>query len=333
MQNLDDDDWLIDDDEQPAMAAGLAAQPPWRVLVVDDDADVHAVTRLALRNVSFQGRGLELFSAHSAAEGLRLLEDTADIALVLLDVVMETEDAGLVLARRIREELGNHLVRVVLRTGQPGQAPEQRVIIDYDIHDYKAKTELTTQRLFTAVISALRAYETLTVLERSRGSLARILAGGSDLYQAAYEGVSLRQFAAGVLNQVNAVLDVGAGGMLCVMAGEGGKPAVLAATGAWAELAAAPLPAAHPLQPAFERAWRERRSQYEDGATVLWVHTQQQQGVCIAVAPPLPLAPIQRDLLELYGQRIAGAFDNQYLFGRLRGGEAPADGAVDVARH
>ena len=144
-----------------------AYQRPWRVLVVDDDADVHAVTRLALRNVSFKGRELELFSAYSGAEGFRLLRDTADIALVLLDVVMETEDAGLILARRIREELDNQTVRVVLRTGQPGQAPEQRVIIDYDINDYKAKTELTTQRLFTAVISALRAYETLTMLERA----------------------------------------------------------------------------------------------------------------------------------------------------------------------
>jgi CheY-like chemotaxis protein len=334
MENLDDDDWLIDDDDQPAAGAGLAPLLPWRVLVVDDDADVHAVTRLALRNVSFQERGLELYSAYSATEGLRLLEDTADIALVLLDVVMETEDAGLVLARRIREELGNHLVRVVLRTGQPGQAPEQRVIIDYDIHDYKAKTELTTQRLFTAVISALRAYETLTMLERSRASLARILADGSNLYPAAYQSTSLGDFAAAVLSQVSAVLDVGAVGMLCVMADDSGEPGVLAATGAYAQAGGpAPLAAAHPLRAAFERAWRERRSQYEDGATVLLVRTQQQRRVCIAVAPALPLAPIQRDLLELYGQRIAAAFDNQYLFDQLRSaGATPADVAGNAPR-
>ena len=125
MDATDDDDWLIDDDADAALAPVRAqpAQRPWRVLVVDDDADVHAVTRLALRNLSFRGRELELLSAHSAAEGFRMLRDSADIALVLLDVVMETEDAGLVLVRRIREELGNHTVRVVLRTGQPGQSP------------------------------------------------------------------------------------------------------------------------------------------------------------------------------------------------------------------
>jgi response regulator RpfG family c-di-GMP phosphodiesterase len=318
MDDPDDEDWLIDDDaealEQGASHAA-AMQRPWRVLVVDDDADVHAVTRLALRNVSFKGRELELFSAYSAAEGFRLLRDTADIALVLLDVVMETEDAGLVLARRIREELGNHTVRVVLRTGQPGQAPEQRVIIDYDINDYKAKTELTTQRLFTAVISALRAYETLTMLERSRAGLAKILAGATNLYQAG----SLREFASGVLGQVSAVLDVGADGMLGVMAADSGEPVVLAATGGFAALAGEPqLPPDHPLRPVFERALREQSSQYDPDASVMLIHTQQQQRVCIAVTPPLPMAQVQRDLLELYCQRIASAFDNQYLFDQLK---------------
>lgn len=328
----DDDDWLIDDDAAVLSAgASPAAAPlrPWRVLVVDDDADVHAVTRLALRNVSFGGRELELFSAYSAAEGFNLLRDTANIALVLLDVVMETEDAGLVLARRIREELGNHTVRVVLRTGQPGQAPEQRVIIDYDIHDYKAKTELTTHRLFTAVISALRAYETLVMLERSRAVLARLLAGATSLYQAVNNGGSLREFAAGVLGQVTAVLDVGADGMLCVMAADGGEPALLAASGVFASLAdMAQLPPGHALGPAFERALREGCSQYGEDATVLLVPTQQQRRACIAVVPPLAVAPIQRDLLELFGQRIAAAFDNHYLFNQLRtirqaAGEAP----------
>jgi response regulator RpfG family c-di-GMP phosphodiesterase len=316
MDDLDDDDWLIEDDDavQPGASEAPALQRPWRVLVVDDDADVHAVTRLALRNVSFKDRELELFSAYSAADGFRLLRDTADIALVLLDVVMETEDAGLVLARRIREELDNQTVRVVLRTGQPGQAPEQRVIVDYDINDYKAKTELTTQRLFTAVVSALRAYETLTMLERSRAGLAKILAGATNLYQAG----SLREFASGVLAQVSAVLGVGADGMLCVMASDSGEPAVLAATGAFAALAVeAQLPPGHPLRPTLDCALREQANQYGKGATVLSIRTRQQQRLCIAVTPPLPMAPMQRDLLELYCQRIASAFDNQYLFDQL----------------
>ncbi len=316
---LDDDDWLLEDDEPPGALPGAGGERPWRVLIVDDDPDVHAVTRLALRNVSFKGRELELFSAHSGAEGFTMLRDTPDIALVLLDVVMETEDAGLVLARRIREELGNHTVRVVLRTGQPGQAPEQRVIIDYDINDYKAKTELTTQRLFTAVISALRAYESLTMLERSRVGLGNMLAGVTNLHHPG----SLREFASGVLVQVSAVLGIGGDGMLCVMAVQGREPAVLAATGVWAGLAVSgKLPLEEPLRPAILRALADHHTENSPLGTVLPIKTQQQQRVGIAVCPPLAVADIQRELLELYCQRIAAAFDNQYLFEQVKRTEA-----------
>ncbi len=316
-QTAADDNWLIDEDEDVGAGPVQAAidQRLWRVLIVDDDVDVHAVTRLALRNVSFKGRELELFSAYSGQEAYQILRDTPDIALVLLDVVMETDDAGLILARRIREELNNHIVRVVLRTGQPGQAPEQRVIIEYDINDYKAKTELTTQKLFTTVISALRAYESLMMLERSRIGLGKILAGATNLYHVH----SLREFASGVLNQVSAILDVGADGVLCVMDAGGGKPYVVAATGGYAPLADnEDMPPAHPLLPTITKAFTEKHSQFEHPANVLFIHTEEGRELAISVTPPWPLAAIQRDLLEVFCQRIAAAFDNLYMFGQLR---------------
>ena len=315
--NAADDNWLIDEDEEEPASPGLGApdQRLWRVLIVDDDVDVHAVTRLALRNVSFKGRELELFSAYSGREAYDILRDTPDIALVLLDVVMETDDAGLLLARRIREELHNSIVRVVLRTGQPGQAPEQRVIIEYDINDYKAKTELTTQKLFTTVISALRAYESLNMLERSRIGLGKILAGATNLYQIH----SLREFASGVLNQVSAILDVGADGVLCLMQGDTGATTVVAATGGYAPLADnEQMPTSHPLWPTISKAFAEKKSQFEHPANVLFIHTQENREVAISVTPPWPLAQIQRDLLEVFCQRIAAAFDNLYIFGQLR---------------
>jgi response regulator RpfG family c-di-GMP phosphodiesterase len=312
-----DDNWLLEEDEeekQPALA-GSPEQRLWRVLIVDDDQDVHAVTRLALRNVSFKGRELELYSAYSGREAFEILRDTPDIALVLLDVVMETDDAGLLLARRIREELHNSIVRVVLRTGQPGQAPEQRVIIEYDINDYKAKTELTTQKLFTTVISALRAYESLNMLERSRIGLGKILAGATNLYQIH----SLREFASGVLNQVSAILDVGADGVLCLMQVDTGDTTVVAATGGYAPLAESErMPDSHPLWPTIRKAFEEKKSQFEHPANVLYIHTQENRDVLISVTPPWPLAQIQRDLLEVFCERIAAAFDNLYMFGQLR---------------
>jgi response regulator RpfG family c-di-GMP phosphodiesterase len=315
--NAADDNWLLDEDDDVAPVPDLGSpdQRHWRVLIVDDDVDVHAVTRLALRNVSFKGRELELFSAYSGREAYDILRDTPDIALVLLDVVMETDDAGLLLARRIREELHNTLVRVVLRTGQPGQAPEQRVIIEYDINDYKAKTELTTQKLFTTVISALRAYESLYMLERSRIGLGKILDGATNLYQIH----SLREFASGVLNQVSAILDVGADGVLCVMQGDTGLTTVVAATGGYAALAdSEQMPTTHHLWPTIAKAFAEKKSQFDHPANVLFIHTRDNREVAISVTPPWPLAPIQRDLLEVFCQRIAAAFDNLYMYGQLR---------------
>lgn len=137
------------------------AAPRWKIAIIDDDPAVHDGTRFALHNFQLRGRGLELLSAHSAAEGRELLRLHPDTAVVFLDVVMETDEAGLDLVRVIREELKNEAVRIILRTGQPGQAPEQRIVVDYDINDYKAKTELTAEKLFTSLTAALRGYEQL----------------------------------------------------------------------------------------------------------------------------------------------------------------------------
>ncbi|MDP2715768.1 PP2C family protein-serine/threonine phosphatase [Rheinheimera sp.] len=146
-------------------------QASWTVLIVDDDVEIHQITKLALRDFNFQQHKLNFISAYSAAEARDILAAQHDIALILLDVVMETDDAGLTLVRYIRETLHNDLVRIILRTGQPGQAPEQRVVQDYDINDYRAKTELTVQRLNTSVVSALRSYVAIEQLAQLNASL------------------------------------------------------------------------------------------------------------------------------------------------------------------
>lgn len=163
--------WLINDELADAQPDIPADHEPWRILIVDDDVDVHVVTKFSLRNVSFKGRPLNFLHAYSGKEGFNILRDTPDVALVLLDVVMETEYAGLTLARQIRGELGNHLVRIVLRTGQSGQAMEQSVIVDYDVNDYRTKTDLTTQKLFTTVISSLRSYDSMLEAARNHDAL------------------------------------------------------------------------------------------------------------------------------------------------------------------
>lgn len=158
--------WMIEDEVPAAEDAALAAPAPWKVLIVDDDVDVHVVTKFSLSNAVFMGRRLSFLHAYSGHEALQMLRQHEDVALVLLDVIMETTDAGLRVATRIRDELHNALVRIVLRTGQPGQALEHGIILDYDINDFWCKTDLTTRKLFTTVIASLRGYHSLLEAQR-----------------------------------------------------------------------------------------------------------------------------------------------------------------------
>jgi CheY-like chemotaxis protein len=148
---------------------------PWNILIVDDEPGVHDVTKLVLGNFRFEQRPLKFFHAYSGAEARTLLKDIPDLALVLLDVVMEHETAGLDLVKHIRADLQNHFVRIVLRTGQPGQAPEQDVIANYDINDYKDKTELTAQKLYTTLYATLRAYRDVMIIEQQKRGLERVI--------------------------------------------------------------------------------------------------------------------------------------------------------------
>src|SRR3954462_1740302 len=122
----EEDDFLtLIEDEQGEIEAPSAG---WKIAVIDDDPAVHDGTRFALYDYSLNGQGLEILSARSAAEGRELMRKHQNVAVILLDVVMETDDAGLRLVDYIRNELKNETVRIILRTGQPGQAPERRVI-------------------------------------------------------------------------------------------------------------------------------------------------------------------------------------------------------------
>ncbi len=167
-------DELILASEQSTMVTQdsvTTAKNTWKVLIVDDEEEIHVVTRLALHDFSFGGRHLEFVSAYSGEQARQMIQDNPDTAIILLDVVMETDSAGLDVARFIRQDIGNHFVRIILRTGQPGLAPERRVLKVYDINDYRAKTELTQDRLFSVIYTALSSYRDLIALARSRHQL------------------------------------------------------------------------------------------------------------------------------------------------------------------
>ncbi len=179
--------------------------PPWKVLIIDDEPDIHAITRLNLKNFEFAGKQIEFLQAMSGREAKQILETEKDIAVAFVDVVMETDDAGLRLVEYIREELQNSMMRLIIRTGQPGAAPERLVVDQYDIDDYKDKTELTAQKLYTTIRSALKSYRDLTTINNNRKGLEKILDAASGFYQPQ----SLGNFFDGVLTQLIGLCNLG----------------------------------------------------------------------------------------------------------------------------
>jgi diguanylate cyclase (GGDEF)-like protein len=188
--NLHDDLLFLDDQETPSDLPKDEGR--WKILVVDDERQVHEVTRLALKNFKFEDKPLEIISAYSGQEAQVILTQHPDTAVLLLDVVMETKYAGLDLVKHIRESLNNLFVRIILRTGQPGEAPEISIIKDYDINDYKTKTELTQQKLFSSLVTAIRAYRDIVTVEDARQEISVLNERLQNFNQALEEKVSLR---------------------------------------------------------------------------------------------------------------------------------------------
>jgi len=166
-----DDLFFTEESDYISESTGTKSDYNWKVLVVDDEEDVHTVTHMALDGFELQNKFIKFIDAYSAAEAKKILRETPDIAIVLLDVVMESNNAGLELIKFIREEINNHFTRIILRTGQPGEAPERDIIRAYQINDYKTKTELTSDKLFTAVLASLRTYEAMVMIDSYRHNL------------------------------------------------------------------------------------------------------------------------------------------------------------------
>ena len=190
---------------------------PWKVLVVDDEPDVRQLTVLNLRGFEFQRRGLQIIEADSAADAKVKLAAHPDIAVALIDVVMETDDAGLKLVEHIRQERKNTLMRLIIRTGQPGMAPERYVIDNYDIDDYRDKTELTVQKLYTTVRLAIKGYRDLQTIELNRQGLSRILDVTPELYDLHRD--KLEEYFRGVLTQLIGICKLGQSGMISTIDG------------------------------------------------------------------------------------------------------------------
>lgn len=291
---------------------------PWKILIADDDPEIHAVTKLALSDLQLEGRELTFFHAYSGEQTLEILSTEKNIAMVLLDVVMEQDDSGLRAVQHIREDLGNEEIRIVLRTGQPGYAPEEAVITTYDINDYKTKTELTRNKLLTTVVSALRSYRQIRTINQSRHGLEKIIRAAANLM----ERHSIINFSEGVVTQLASLLGMSPEGLLCVKAEQDELDStiiILGAAGHYASAIQQPLDSIdnQEVMAAVKRCLAAHKHVYLEQATVFYIEAKGLHAAAY-LDSHRALELIDHQLLEVFLANIAIGFENVNLFEELK---------------
>ena len=286
-------------------------QATCKVLIVDDEQEVHSVTKTVLNRFVFEGKSLELLSAYSGEEAISILKEHDDIQLVLLDVVMESDDAGLVVAKRIREELKQRKIRIVLRTGQPGSALEQEVIDNYDINDYKEKTELTSKKLYTTVISSLRAYRDIDIIDHNRKALEKILEASKTIFKLK----SFYSFVEGALSQMTSLLNFDGhifetetnNGFFATLTGEEFK--LIASTKLFEGRKDSKILTIEALS-LLNKAYQTKNSFFEDDSYIAYFEATNGKILFLYIEGCSKLSDVDRDFLEVFSSNISIAFEN-----------------------
>ncbi|RXF00452.1 response regulator [Pseudoalteromonas sp. PS5] len=311
------DDFLFSD--EPADVVEPEKVGTWKVIIVDDEPEVHAVTKLALSDFEFQNKRLEFISAYSGEEAKKVVDSHPDAAVVLLDVVMESDDAGLQVAKYIREVAKNNHIRIILRTGQPGQAPERQVIVNYDINDYKSKTELTAQKLFTVVMSSLRSYRDILAIDQSRQGLEKIIKASRDIFATH----SIESFIEGVLQQLTSLLGTVDQAMYATSLAAGKEAGqsndqlvVFAGRGEFESSEGKPIAEvlSSDQMDACRKALQEKDIVYKDNYLFAYCSSDYNHASMLFVSGiPEFLTETQRHLIDIFAQNMQLAYENVQL--------------------
>ncbi|MBI3728093.1 MAG: DUF3369 domain-containing protein, partial [Burkholderiales bacterium] len=321
IHSSEDDLVFLDEPDSDETAATSRPAQTWRIMIIDDDPDVHSATTFALGSLEIQHRALSFLHAYSAAEARDILKNETDIAIILLDVVMEQEDAGLQLVSHIRKTLNLTDVRIILRTGQPGYAPEIDAIRDYDINDYKTKSELTRTKLYTAVTSAIRSYEQICAISASRRGLEMIIHASTELM--ALQG--LQNFAAGVLVQIAGLLGLNTEGFVCArqvpveLQDDSDDLYIIATTNMYLGSLNRPLEqlSNHATGDIVKRSLEAHQSIFEPESTALYFNNVAQKDFTLYLNTGLHLNEMDKRLLGVFCGNVSVGLDNVMLTSRL----------------
>ncbi len=306
------DDFLFSEEQLEENNIETEEPEYWHILVVDDEEDIHQVTKLVLAGFTFENKGLRFYDAYSAAEAKEFLKKDIPFSVALVDVVMETNHAGLELIQYIRDEIENHDIRLILRTGQPGEAPEEAIIRDYDINDYKNKTELTAIKIKTLLYSALRAHRDIQIIDRHKHGLEQIINASANFLKCD----SVHEFASTILSHVTNVMGINDTQIYCAAAVNlQSSPAkdfqLLAASGV------GPTPQQNTIPDEVKNLFidaHERKSSLKTSNDYIgYFPTKAGLETMLYVHKGSKLQATEHQLLEFYANNIALAYDNLKL--------------------
>jgi len=308
--------------EELVDAPVISANRVWRIAIVDDDDDVHQATKFAMLDANICGRRLEFLHAFSNQEARALFSRYTDIAVILLDVVMETEHAGLELVGYIRDILKWHDTRIILRTGQPGYAPEEDAIRDYDINDYKTKSELTRKKLLTTLTASIRSYDLIKTIEASRRGLHQIITSGASF--AVEQGI--QTFASGVITQLAALCGVPSEGLICAQAdnlsidGKAAHFSVIASAGQYSNLMNSSIEelANDRIRESLKKVLITGKSLIEENAMTLYFSGHGNRPMAAFIDLPHKLSEVDHQLLEIFCFNFGACLDNLSLVSQLK---------------
>lgn len=312
-------DWLKTSDlkdEDPSNDA-----PPWNILIVDDDEQIHLITRQALKNFSFENRRLDFISAYSGREAREILSrGDKKYALILLDVVMEEDDAGLKLAQYIREELKNHFTRIVLRTGQPGMAPEYSVVKEYEIDAYRSKIELKKADLEAVFFTSLRSYRDISALQTQRQCVEQVVSSITKINSA----TDLPDFASAILTQISQFIGGQMGELLLdsteayAVSRSHEKTRILAFSGnSRKKDRVQSIPNLNSIRDevrnAIELGFQSHRDVYEPPYFVHYMMTQRRNEIVLTLKTGQDLSESDKKLLKLFSSNVTLTYENLIL--------------------
>jgi len=284
----------------------------WNILIVDDEEHIHVLTRLVFRNIKFEGKHINLISAYSAIDARRIISTYSDFAVAFIDVVMESDFAGLDLVHWIRNDNKDHKIRIILRTGQAGYAPEEEIIENYDINDYKNKTELTSCKLKTSLFSSLRSYRDIMIIQNSLAGLGRLVRASAQIHNTN----NIIEFGTSILGQLFELLDIKCTSLYVANITEdvyhNTERTILAATGEYVGIGSDydSIMITEELKFAIEEAFRTKSSKTTADLFIGFYQTTENTSSVLLMHFTNVLDEFKIELLEVYATNIALIFEN-----------------------